>query len=68
MSHIAVIEQPSLDPATGKVTMIQSAGEGPISHEYIFTQGTVGSGLFNKTGGGPPEKEVGGPVRVYSLW
>jgi hypothetical protein len=68
MSHIAVIEQPSLDPATGKVTMIQSAGEGPISHEYIFTQGTVGSGLFNKTGGGPPQKEVGGPVRVYSLW
>jgi hypothetical protein len=68
MSHIAVIEQPSLDPATGKVTMIQSAGEGPISHEYIFAQGTVGSGLFNKTGGGPPEKEVGGPVRVYSLW
>jgi hypothetical protein len=63
MSHIAVINQRNLDPATGKVTMIQSAGEGPISHEYIFTQGTVGSGLFNKTGGGPPEKEVGGPVR-----
>jgi hypothetical protein len=68
MSHIAVIEQRSLDPATGRVTMLQSAGEGPISHEYIFTQGTQGSGLFNKAGGGPPEKEVGGPVRVYSLW
>jgi hypothetical protein len=68
MSHIAVIQQRNLDPATGKVTMIQSAGEGPISHEYIFTQGAVGSGLFNKTGGGPPQKEVGGAVRVYSLW
>jgi hypothetical protein len=52
MSHIAVIEQRNLNPATGKVTMIQSAGEGPISHEYIFTQGAAGSGLFNKTGGG----------------
>ena len=39
-----------------------------VEQPCIFTQGTVGSGLFNKTGGGPPEKEVGGPVRVYSLW
>ena len=67
MSHIAVIEQ-TLDSTAGRLTMIQSAGEGPISHEYIFTQSTVGSGLFNKTGGGPAAKEVGGQVRVYSLW
>lgn len=66
MSHIAVIEQTS--DSTSRLTMIQSAGEGPISHEYIFTQSKVGNGLFTKTGGGPPNKEVGGQVRVYSLW
>jgi hypothetical protein len=68
MSHIAVIQQPSFDPASGKATMIQSAGEGPISHEYIFAESSPGSGLFNKAGGGPAGKEVPGPVRVYSLW
>jgi hypothetical protein len=65
-SHIAVIEQRDFDASSRKVWMVQSAGEGPIMHEYVFTQ--TGPGTFTKTGGGPGKTEVGGSLGVYSLW
>jgi hypothetical protein len=62
--HIAVIEQTG--SSASKFWMCQSAGEGPVMHEYVFTESA--SGVFQKTGGGPPATEVGGNVAVYNMW
>lgn len=63
--HIAAIDEPS-SSSDSKFWICQSAGEGPIRHEYVLVE-HKGS-VFTKTGGPVPKAEVGGTFEVISLW